>query len=322
VIKVKSAFRPFAPGDYPALAALRCAVEPEYPVTVEELQFHDANRDPKCRHARWVCENAGDIVASGGYGQETYVYHPRKFWLSLSVHPEHRRRGIGTRFYDHVLTELESFEPLSVGSSVRSDRSDSIAFLERRGFQEIMRAWESRLDVSTFDPSPYAGAQERVREQGIEIATFRELEADPERNRKLHDLEIALNEDVPAPDPVTPVPFEQFVAWLSSPNALPDGYFVAVDKGKYVGLSTLWIRQGSDDLETGLTGVRREYRRRGIALALKLRAIDYARAAGRRVIRTENNTGNRAMLSINERLGFVKQPPWLIMRKTLREESG
>ena len=147
---MESGLRPFTPEDYPALAALLCAVDPEYPVTVEELKYRDANRDAKCRHARWIYEKSGEVVASGGYGQETYVYHPQKFWISLSVHPQQRRQGIGREFYDHVLRELEAFEPLTVGSYVRSDRTDSVGFLERRGFQEVMRDWESRLDVAAL----------------------------------------------------------------------------------------------------------------------------------------------------------------------------
>ena len=30
-------------------------------------------------------------------------------------------------------------------------------FAERRGFVEEMRSWESRLEVATFDPAPFAG---------------------------------------------------------------------------------------------------------------------------------------------------------------------
>jgi GNAT superfamily N-acetyltransferase len=318
---MQPSLRPFTDNDYAALCAFRCAAEPDYPVTVEELKYHDAHRDPKCLEGRWLCEKKGDVVASAGYSQSPWAYHPKKFWLSITVHPERRRQGIGGHAYDHLLAALEEFEPLSVSCPVKGDREEAIRFLQKRGFQEVMRDWESRLDVTAFDPAPFAGAQERVRNQGIEIRTLRELEADPDHDRKIYELEQALNEDVPSVDPVTAISYEQFLAWMNSPNLLPDGYFVAVHGDRYIGISHLWNRQGSDDLETGLTGVLREYRRRGIALALKLCAIEYARAHGRRVIRTENNTGNRGMLAINERLGFVKQPPWLFMRKVLREEE-
>ena len=56
---------------------------------------------------------------------------------------------------------------------------------------------------------------------------------------------------------------------LADPDLIPEAYFVALDAatGEYAGMSQLWHSQGSDDLYNGLTGVRRAYRRRGLALA-------------------------------------------------------
>ena len=69
-------------------------------------------------------------------------------------------------------------------------------------------------------------------------------------------------------------------------------------------------------LYTGLTGVRRSHRRKGIALALKLRAVDYARRHGIEEVRTWNASTNEGMLGINIRLGFQRQPAWIDFVKT------
>ena len=81
------------------------------------------------------------------------------------------------------------------------------------------------------------------------------------------------------------------------------------------------MRGEVDVLYTGFTGVRREYRGRGIAMALKLRAVDYAKSHGYREIRTWNSTLNAPMLGINVRLGFVKQPVWITFGKDLTHEG-
>ena len=69
-------------------------------------------------------------------------------------------------------------------------------------------------------------------------------------------------------------------------------------------------------MHTGLTGVRRRYRRRGVALALKLRGIHYARARGYSFVRVDNDSANVPMLALNERLGFVREPAWVLLAKT------
>jgi RimJ/RimL family protein N-acetyltransferase len=75
-------------------------------------------------------------------------------------------------------------------------------------------------------------------------------------------------------------------------------------------------------LYQGITGPRREYRGRGLARALKLRTIEYARAQGKREIRTWNDTLNAPMLAINVKLGFVRQPAWITFEKILEPDNG
>ncbi len=67
----------------------------------------------------------------------------------------------------------------------------------------------------------------------------------------------------------------------------------------------------------GFTGILREYRGKGVAMALKMLTVKYARTHEYREIRTGNNTRNRPMLRINEAMGFVKQPVWIEFEKRL-----
>ena len=69
----------------------------------------------------------------------------------------------------------------------------------------------------------------------------------------------------------------------------------------------------------GFTGVAREYRRQGVATALKLRAIEYAREHGYQTIRAFNLPIHSEMLALNEKLGFPRRFCYVTVEKCLKE---
>ena len=78
---------------------------------------------------------------------------------------------------------------------------------------------------------------------------------------------------------------------------------MALHNGAYIGLTSLWGLRTDEKLYTGMSGVKREYRRKGIATALKLRSIAFAQTQDTRVLMTSNNSAN-PMLQLNLKLGF------------------
>ena len=316
--------RPFTPDDYPSLTLLGNQNFPDHLDTEDELRWGDTHRDPKHKWARFVGIDDGQIVASGEYGQEGGMFHPRKFGIMAMVHPEKQGCGFGKAMYDHVLAALDAFSPLSVRSFARDDMPRPVRFLTDRGFTEDMRFWESSLDVFAFDFAAFDGAEAKAQSHGITTTTLVELnKSDPNWKRKFYDLSQAVQRDIPRPEPWTPTEFEIWEKRFENPDYLPDANFVACDGEKYVGVSTLYKKQADTHLHTGVTSVLPDFRRKGIALALKLAAVRYAKNVGAPFIRTGNETGNRPMLAINEAMGFVKMPAWVSFVKVLQtEETG
>src|SRR5262249_47910804 len=126
--------------------------------------------------------------------------------------------------------------------------------------------------------------------------------------------------DEPGCQPFAPVPLDTVARWFSRPGLITEACFIARDGGRYIGMTALSLTDEEDGgIYQGFTGVLREFRREGVALSLKLRAIDYARRHGYRFIRAVNHHLNLPMLILNEKLGFRRRFNYTTLEKCLRE---
>lgn len=319
--------RPFnyEDADYRAIVAIANAIHPDTPSSVTAWKHFDSNRQEQHLFQRFVAEgsaangNGRKVVATAAYGHTPWSFAPDKYFVNVQVDPEAQNQGIGSGLYDFVMDQLRSRQPAKLVSFTREDREVAVRFLERRGFRQVMRIPVSRLDSTIFDVARFEQKLARVEQSGIAVKTLRELsEQDADWKHKVYELEWECVQDVPSTDPLTKQPFEQFEKrTLGSPNLLPDAWFVAVDGDRYVGLSVLWKNLTTDRLlETGLTGVVRSHRRRSIATAMKVRAIQYAQTHGGAAIVTDNEENN-PMFQLNLQLGFEPQPAHLDFELTL-----
>jgi len=319
--------RPFAgDDDYAAMAAVATAADPELPGSGEYLRRTDAERDPRKVMRRTLAEVAGaDAPGPGPSGHRVVAFahcgqffgnaDSRRLQIEVQVHPDFRRRGIGGALFDAVVGEaVEALAPrrlqaLECGAWERFPQT--ARFLTRHGFRAVQRNPASELDLAAFDAEPFAGLEAKLAASGVEIRSLGEVMAgDPRWRERLYDLNCAVERDVPWYADAEHRSFDEWAAMFKdNPDLLPEGHVVALDGDLYVGLTQLWSSGATDRvLYTSLTGVRRSHRRRGIALALKVRSIRHAATlrtsdGGVPVIRTGNEEGN-PMLGINQRLGF------------------
>lgn len=313
--------RDFQPDDYPALADLSNAVDPDRPTTEAELRHDDeVFKGTNFLHHRYVATDIAsrEIIGEGTYFHMPWVFRPDRFAVWFAVHPGRQGGGVGRLLYLRVLGDLDRLGARQLRAQAQESATGALGFLMRRGFEVLMTTWESRLDVAAFRMNEFEDRWDVP--AAIHITTLAaEVAKDPGAPRNAYDLDCALSADVPRHDAFTPPGFELYRHHLlESPRAMPYAHFLAKEGDTYVGVSNLEKFDALPDvLHTGFTGVRPEHRGRGIAFALKLRAIDYAIRHGIREIRTGNSTLNAPMLGINERLGFVKQPMWFNFGKDL-----
>ena len=153
-------------------------------------------------------------------GQDTGAGLCREPWRSresgkvqvrCDVHPDFRRRGIGTALYDRLMDLLAEHEATILVARTREDEVEGVRFLANRGFEQVMRSPISHLDVGSFDADRFAGRVLRVADRGIRIEPLACLaDADPDWKQKLWALTGELYLDLPSHDSLTQQTFEDF----------------------------------------------------------------------------------------------------------------
>jgi len=248
------------------------------------------------------------IVAFAIYNERPWSYSPGKYGFNITVHPDYEGQGIGSAVYNHIFQEVQQQKhPLvQLSTHARSDKPQSIRFLEKRGFEAVMRWLVSVLNVTQFDVSRYGGLRQKLAAEGVEIRPLPQQKLlDPDWVTNVYELDWELTLDEPQPSPPTKLPLEQYVKqFIETPNLIQDAWYVALDKGRYIGMTQLFRNENNPtEYGSGFTGVVRSHRRRGIATALKSYAIEYAQQQGIRTIRTGNEENN-PMYQLNVHLGF------------------
>jgi GNAT superfamily N-acetyltransferase len=319
--------QPTTDAEYQALVDINNAARPEEPTSLANRRFNDESWQKDKVFQRFVVESGDRLVVEGVYLEPFWSNAPGKYHYGYSVLPEFEEQAeVHTCVYDFVLAQLAERQPTRLSTGTREDRSHRVAWLEANGFVPKMRIAESELDITNFDFSRFNGAQERVAAAGVEMLTLAELrDKDPRWMEKLYDMLWEIEQDVPHVDPPKREPFDQFVKGFDDPDFWPEGWQMAIDPaaagddgiGAYVGVSMLGKNQALPQrIQTWLTGVVRSHRRKGIALAMKLRAIESAIQQGGTAIRTDNEENN-PMLGINKVLGFVEIPAGVNYEKEL-----
>jgi mycothiol synthase len=295
--------------DYDAIVVIENAIDPDEPTSVDSLR-HSVESARRIYDVRFVVvadRGSGDVVGYGVLFDMPGQSDPSRLWIDGQVLPSRQRKGIGSYIYDTLSADARRRGATALRCTVREDSPEGRAFLARRGFLERRRSWRSSLDVASADTSELPALTRAISAEGIEFTTLPQEGAnDPAVLHRVYDLDVLAGMDEPHLGTPTPIPFEEFrrVFW-EGPNVLADAWFLAKEGDRYVGLSYAAREAAQPDvLQQYFTGTRPGYRRRKIALTLKLMLIDYAKRNGYARIETNNDSLNVPMWTLNQRLGF------------------
>ena len=255
----------------------------------------------------WLARSGAEVIGFGAL-RDLLGLEDALLLVMVNVLPDHRHAGTGRALHDQVVGTADGSGPGALVALVYERDVREIRFAEAAGYGVISTARRSDLDLRRFDPTPHMPVLERVIAEGIEFTTIRALQKrHADWFERFYTLCYELEEDIPFPFPQRPPTPETFrAAVVDADAARLDGFYIAVEHDRWIGLTELRIVPDDPTaLHQELTGVRREARHRGIATALKVHALSLAKARGFRTAQTWNDTSNAGIIAINDRLGFT-----------------
>ena len=280
--------------DIESYLEIRRAVDPENPMTREAF---DGERATAGRVDLLTLEDGTPVGCAFGerqYGDPT----SSTLYVSVRVLEPYRRRGHGT-----ALLRLLSDHARTLGADrhyavARGEALSLQAFHERHGFHEVGRMQDVELVLADADTTV-------VVPDGIEIVPI-----DDSLNVGMHAVALEADADIPTAAPINTGTVERWVERHIEPLTLRELSFAALAGGEVVGFAIAG-KSVPGVAEHWMTGVKRAWRGRGVALALKQSQIAAAKDAGYERLRTQNDLANAAMRRVNDKLGFRSRLEWI-----------
>jgi GNAT superfamily N-acetyltransferase len=235
-------------------------------------------------------------VAGSGFAA-IQPQRPELVVVLLTVLAEQRRRGAGTALYETISAWARERGLDELEVVVSDDDTESLAYAQRRGFVEDRREKGVALSLVEIEPPPVEPPP------GVEIVTWAER---PELARGMYEVAVEASPDVPGWEDELVEPFEDWLAHdMQGSGDRPEATFVALAGDEVVGYAKFSLTAAQPTTaHHDLTGVKRAWRGRGVARALKATQIAWAKANGYEELRTRNDERNAPIRRLNEEFGY------------------
>jgi GNAT superfamily N-acetyltransferase len=281
---------------------IRNKARPDDPGTIEGLV--DWRR--QAEDMVWLIATDDGADVGGGLALVGWHSRPGTATAEAWTLPERRGRGVGQALYAELLRWAAERGCVEVRTTVAEGDDASLAWADRRGFGEVGRELRVFLDLDAIeapavDPPP-----------GIEIVQWSER---PELAAGMYEVFVEADPDIPGAEGVEIPLFEEWLADdMNSTSDRPDAVFAAVAGNEVVGYAKLSLpHEWTGTAWHDLTGVKRAWRGRGIASALKRAQIRWAKEQGFHRLTTMNEERNATIRHLNERYGYKPEPGRIVL---------
>lgn len=277
--------------DIESVVGIANAVYPDDPITAHEFVSWGEQARERCD---LVADDDGTIVGAARTFFETRRPNP---WVHIWVPAAERRRGIGLALFKEASAWARSKGYAAFEAWIREDADESSAFASRLDFKETGRERGLSLDLTAIE-APVVRAP-----AGIELTTWAER---PEVAPGLHEVYAEAAVDIPGEGDEEVDAFEDWLRnEMQSAGDRADGTFVALAGDEVVGYAKLHFSAAQPTtVYHDMTGVKRAWRGRGIASALKATQIRWAKENGYEELRTSNEERNAPIRKLNKRFGY------------------
>jgi len=271
-------------------------------------------RDKSIIRDRLLLYNNDTLIGALYYSQGRADNSKTAFY-TLNLDPAYNNNGYRNMLFSKMLAKVKVFNCNLLHTSIYDhvNYKEHQKLLIKRGFKLVQTNREYSCDIRKIDIKKYYPLIKKLELEGIKFYDSRnEMQKFPNHYRKLEKLIWTYSKDFPIPDGIkhTRMPFKQAMKLQIDFEKNSYGTeIVAVKDSAYIASTDITVYPKAEPHKgwTGGLGVLKKYRRKGIATALKIKAIEKLLEKGVTDVRTDNEENN-PMYKINVALGFKPVP--------------